>query len=874
MLRRRILASAMASVMAIGSVAVVASADETAAATKNVKTKADLEAYLKELDSFRNNELNDYGSISGEEMQAALDYADNVLENADATNDDYTAAYAMVAAVKAKLVIHSAEELKTLIDSCKKIYDSNNIYNEELGDLIYTAPSYETFYDAYDEAESVLNSSDSRIITDAYEALESAKKGLTALGTVTKAQFRSAIKEYESALKKEFEYDSWRVGTIDTGWAYWGYQGQTVAWGTLYEHAASINDGIKDAYKELDEIKALNKTSQVNLVDAYNACKAATTILNGFSADESERASKATVQKLLDKYHGRLVYGFNSTSAINLYKSVCDVVGKANLTVKQPINDYSFEFTDAPADDDDAFCIDEATYEVNPNGGSWKVNVTKMISAEVSVKTSSKTGKSYYIPLDDDGKYWTGAPVTPTKPAAGKYKLVSKGAAVDLTAFIPVTSEMVAENDENGGDYHYFNNVNDGDAPFAATIYGWPGPVIGSWGAIGPKNCGLSEDAGAAITATQDLDGSYTPTTGRDALTTHSNLVDALALAEVYLSGDKAAIAASDIYDIDTTDSIKDGSAKGSSAEWALVHRYLKYALSDVFDASYGTHTKAEIVELIDKCYELADLTGDAALFSVTHNRLVEARQDAQDWVKAANKIKDYKDNVTPVVINGNVMRGTGVATQVYEVLEKFYNALLKDYEAFKYSFGEIYDYIAKVSEMLDDGDLKPEAALTKALEDTAYALSTVKSIDKDANGDAIELENDAFTSDRVFQGFNRVYTKGDNEYDSIELLDGTKIKMPKSSANAESASHEALMKAYEALIAAVKEQTEVKFAVGDVDHSGKVDITDASLVLKYAFGVLPADANFDVTLADYDTVGGKGDIADASAILKAAFNL
>ena len=39
MLRRRILASAMASVMAIGSVAVVASAEDTAAATKQVKTR-------------------------------------------------------------------------------------------------------------------------------------------------------------------------------------------------------------------------------------------------------------------------------------------------------------------------------------------------------------------------------------------------------------------------------------------------------------------------------------------------------------------------------------------------------------------------------------------------------------------------------------------------------------------------------------------------------------------------------------------------------------------------------------------------------------------------------------------------------------------
>ena len=65
MLRRRILASAMASVMAIGSVAVVASAEDTAAATTQMKTKADLEAYVKTFEGFRSKEINDYASKSG-----------------------------------------------------------------------------------------------------------------------------------------------------------------------------------------------------------------------------------------------------------------------------------------------------------------------------------------------------------------------------------------------------------------------------------------------------------------------------------------------------------------------------------------------------------------------------------------------------------------------------------------------------------------------------------------------------------------------------------------------------------------------------------------------------------------------------------------
>lgn len=859
MLRRRILASAMASVMAIGSVAVVASADDvaTASATKNVKTKADLEAYLKELDSFRNNELNDYGSISGEEMQAAFDFADNVLGDDDSTNDDYTAAYAMVAAVKNKLAIYSAEQLKTLIDSCKKIYESNNINNEELGDLIYTADSFDTFAGAYDEAESVLTSADSRIITDAYEALDSAKKNLSPLPSVTKAMFRTALKAYEAALKKEFAFESWRVGTVDTGGAYWGYQGQTVAWGTLYEHAASINADVNAAYKELDEIKALNKTTQSNLVDAYKACVEATTILNGFSADDSSRASKATVQKLLDQYHGRLVLDYNKTSATDLYDSVVACVGAAGLNVKQPINNYSFEYVTGAVTTANAFYIDEASYSVNPNGGVWSTSVTKLISAEISVKTN-KAGKAYYIPLDTDGKYWTGEAVTDFKPVTGKYKLVSKGATVDLTDYIKVDSTMVTADSNN----HGINNVIDGDSDIILAIKQYAAPQIGQWGSI----------SGAA----QDMDGEYVPTTSEtgDPIATYADLAIAMELAETYIAGNKDDIKASGIYDIDTTDSISANSAKGSSSEWALVYRYLKYALSDKYDAAYGTHTKAEVVALIDQCYELADLTGDAALFSVSHNILVEARQEAQDWVKAANKIKTYKDNVTSASVTGSKINGDLVATQVYDALNGYYNTLKKDYEAFKYSFGEIYNYIGEVSDMIDSGDLKAEAALTKALEDTAYALSVVKPIDKDANGVDVELDNDAYTTDRFFQGFNRVYTLGDNKYDSIELLDGTRVEMPKSSENAASATHAALTTAYEALIAAVKAQTEVKYAVGDVNHDGKVDIADASLVLKYAFNVLPEGTEFDVALADYDTVGGKGDIADASAILKAAFKV
>ena len=171
---------------------------------------------------------------------------------------------------------------------------------------------------------------------------------------------------------------------------------------------------------------------------------------------------------------------------------------------------------------------------------------------------------------------------------------------------------------------------------------------------------------------------------------------------------------------------------------------------------------------------------------------------------------------------------------------------------------------IAEVKDSIDNGDLKATDALTAALENTAYYLSVVQSIDVDANGNSIELDNDAFTSDRQFQGFNRVYTKGDNEYD-LTVDSSTTVKIPKSSANAASLSHANLTAAYEALLAAVKEQTEVKTVVGDVNGDGVVNALDAAAILK----AVAAGTAIDAAAGDYNA-DGVVNALDASAILKA----
>ncbi len=836
MLRRRILASAMASVMAIGSVAVVASAETATAATTQVKSRDDLKAYIDSLDSFRSSKIYDYGSVSGENFLNALEYADNVLDNTKSTVDDYTTAYAMVEAVYNKLKIYTAEELKALVNSSKSIYETNNINNEDLGDAIYTADSFSAFEEAYENAESVLNSADSRIITDAYEVLYAAKAALSPLDVVTKAQFRAALKAYETALSKEFAYDAWRVGTLDTGWAYWGYQDQSVAYGTVYEHVASLKTGINDAYGEFDEIKSVNKTTQTNIVDAYKACVAATTVLNGFKADDTNRATKANVKTLLNQYNGRLVYDYKTTDAEKLYEAVVALLG-ADKVHNRKGDKYSSNIDmklAGVAAGADAWYVVDSSYTVNPNGWTWSNSVNKKNSAEISIKTDSK----FYIELTKDG-YATGNVAT-DKTGFDYYKLINAKSEVDLTDYIKVDAASVDHDTDN----HLINNVNDGDAPQGYS------PVIGQWGAI----------AGAA----QTMNGSYT-NSSNETVDTYGDLGKAMELAELYLTGEKKDIEGNTlIEDIDTIDAISAGSAKGSSTEWTLVYRYLKYALADKYDASYGTKTKADVSALIDKCYELAELTGDAALFSCNHNILVTARQDAINWVKAANKIKTYKDNVTPADCTGTIINGSLIATQVYETLEGKYNQLLNDYNAFKYSFEQIYIEISEVKDSIDNGDLKATDALTAALENTAYYLSVVESIDVDASGTSIELDNDAFTSDRQFQGFNRVYTNGDNEYD-LKLDSSTTVKIPKSSKNAASLSHANLTAAYEALLAAVKEQTEVKTVVGDVNGDGVVNALDAAAILK----AVAAGTAIDAAAGDYNA-DGVVNALDASAILKA----
>ncbi len=831
MLRRRIFSGAMASVMALSSVAVVASAEET-----QVKTKADLEKLVNETygDAFRSDKLSEYGSVSAEAVLDALEAADAVLYDAEADAEDYTVAYMMVEATVARLVIHTAEELQALIDDCKAIYETNNIYNEELQDNIYTIETYDALCIAYDNATNYVTSSSSVDITEAYEQLADAKSKLSKMAVVSKSMFRSVMKQYEALIADEYKYEDWRRGSFG-GWSdinsgqYWILANTTgkASFGMVWEGLMAVQDDINAAYESIDAIKTLSKTSDVDIVTGYQMAQDAVSVYGGWTVDESTRATKSGVNALLKEYHGCLVYDYNATSTTALYDAIAGVDAKVS-------GDTKFNVTNGNT--------------ANYNG--CEGGVTKLVSASWTIKPSI----NIYVPVDANG-YWTGEGIASgTRPDettldtmdAVKWQLISAKSNYDLTKIIAVTKDMVCSDANNWKDNQSGDNWSN---PECNTVLDQASEWMMGWGWVLK-----GEPTGV------DADGKPTGSRIRDDLVdakydTIIKLSDAYALAMDYLAGTWSMT-----DDVDTTGVVANDDYKGNSKEWALVYRYLKYALQDKYDASVSSdkYTKADVKALIEKAYELAELTGDAAIFEEAHMDLVEARQAALDWVKNASSDKMYKEYTPGTDAEGDAYVDSN---QAYKTLWAKYEKLEKAYNAMKYSFGDIYEKLAEVSEMIDDGDLEATTALMTALDATAYALSVV-SDEIETTVHAAYDENPGFDVDRVLQAHNRIIT---NTEDAVEVsadIGGVTTK------DGKNPTHAALCSAYESLLAEIKAQTAPEVLLGDVDGNGTVNALDAAALLQ----AIVADKALDLAVADYDK-SGTVNALDASAILIAIVN-
>ena len=772
MLKKRILASSMASVMALSGVSLVAFAD-----TKDygeAVTKTELEAYVKSFDKFVADELDGYGTIQADYFRQAIDHANVVLSDSKAEAKDYTAAYQMIKAIKEKLVIKTNDELKALIKDNQAKYDGNNILNELYQDNIYKVSTYEKFTAAFDDAQFFVDSGDSRGITDAYLALESAVKGLEELTSITKADFRTALANYEKLEYSMRSYESWRRGTISvvpkTGVAgnsanakkivskkavvtmdqlinlVYGDGMGTFAYldGGVWKNltftaaatdqlignwtvATNLKDEIKAVGDEFAEAKGVVKTTKPEIVDAYKAAVEAVDVFKSWTADNYNSGSKSSCSSLEKKFHNQLVEEYNITDIETVLGTSATAAAGAPQTVENV---------------------------VLGSGTTVTANITYNVD-----KHTLTASKAVYIITDKS----TGL-------------IVARGGTLAVSDFY-ATSDLARTALSDGEQVQTISANTDMLKYFGYTV---------------------TNDDSALDIAFNDLYGAYLGFTFPADAATAKTLIDTIA--------DGKTIA----------------KCSGSTAEWILIWRKLAYALDDAFPAPVAgeTITLKMLEAKIAEAYELCDKTGDAALFATPYAAVVEDRQVANAFVKVAKATTGYKDGDTldeaNLVADYNDANGESESevdvAAVYNALKASVAELSKWYNDFKYSYDEVRATIAEVADAIDKGDVKGDK-LTAALTACAYDLSVL--VPSNVTGALTFDTNLAFDADRTFQPVNR-------------------LKTDKTIANAVALTSEekALVASYAALIKAYAEAKAGDADKGyDLTADGNVDFDDVQFL-------------------------------------------
>lgn len=700
MLKKRILASSMASVMALSAVSVVAFADETATDIKSEYiTKAVLKEYVesKEIDNLVNGDIFDYGTIQADNFQNAYDHAQNVIADSKATNEDATAAYQMLKSVKSKLEIITAERLKALLDECKPTYDKNNIRNDELNDNIYDPAKFGNFQNAYDTADLYVDSEDGRLISDAYYDLKDKYDALKELPTVTKQQFRDVIRDFDAMLTKKADYEMWRRGTVSVK-PTTGSSGKDltkavyVTYGDLYdivwgnsdvsvvskvnEKAAddvltpatdktwiavsagktstdtattdTVYDLVKGQFQRFDKIKSSNTTSDLDVMAAYKAAQEAVNVFKSWKADNTARAAKANITTTINKYRAKLAADYATDLITNLTGTAFD--GKL-------------------------------TYDADAKTLKATANITLKIDKSTNLICVNAAGTAYNAAPDANSYY--------EQPVSAKQ---------DIMKYIPIKAANVTN----------------------TTIE-------------------AKEDALKEIL------------TIVEAYAAAAKANTAAAYQAAYDSNDDTGYVGLDAYDENGTVA----KPAGSTGEYTLINRALTYALSDLYPEATTPckHTKKNIQDLIKSAYDLADDTGDSYVFAALNKDLADEREDALLWVTEANATKGYKDNETEIF---------GVLSdEEYHDLFGAYDALKKEFAKYPYSYGEIAAKIAKVSNDIDDGVYGKSADTVKAaLDAVSYGLSTL--VAHDENNAAFTSDRELNEFNRLYVVDDNVATSSE----------------------------------------------------------------------------------------------------------------
>lgn len=847
MLRRRIFSSAMASVMALTSIAVVANAEET---INQYKTKADLEAIVAEYgsDAYLNSEAAKkfYTDDDFRLLNEALAYGNAMIADAAATFDDYTVAWRMINScikyhvddkVCCGLVSSQtqfADNMEDLLEEAKAVLDTNNIRKESeaIQDRKWDATKFAalrtTYTQMYGQYASMIvtannGESGADFLNEIYEnyateATNDAKaidadchafrKVLTELynselTAITKEMFRDAVKEYQYQLQQEFKYETWRRNST-----WWSNPLTRQTFGQAFAALVAADNAkadpedetavkpISDKLEEFLNFENITSTTKEDIVAAYKACVNATAAFKAWTPDNVNAYTKIAVMKKMNEYAKQFAYVYAQTSAAELYAAIEEVTTVTTVT--------------------------------NP---AWRVVISsdgKIGYNEYKVLVDADV----YVPVDKDGK-WTGHEVSPVFikndeiPADMKlagvenYQRIAKTIAFDIANILkaPIIEEPEEIFEANGYD-----------------------PA---------------------------LDYAYW-------------------LANYYINVDTAQNEIYDIDDsIDTTAKIKKGQVgSGAAAEWDIVYRFLSYAIADNFTGGqFGDDTinakdlysMRQIEALLEKCYALLKETADAKIFSACADNLTKACEEAQEWIANAKSDPDYQNYKGGVGADGAYEE----STIVYKTLYAEYIKLVKEEAALSLKFKDIYDAIARVSEAIDNGEVEYSEAIDKALDQAAYWLNaTPLYIEYTLDEKGLTKAEDKYYDNapfnnlkEVFYGHNRVITlNAPSQY--IMSLQGYIYADADNSATDTvpnlNDQHDELQAAYKTLTDLELLGAVPEFDLGDVTMNGTVDAMDALAVLEHAAGIkaLSEDA---LAYADVDGNGAPATALDALEILKIA---
>lgn len=905
MLRRRIFSSAMASVMALSSIAVVAQAEET----KAFKTKADLDKLINETlgDYWRENTLVTYADSYVDAMNSVLDTAEAILNNAASVDKDFTVAYYMVKGAEAHLHHYTLNDLKKLVEKDKPLREDDNILNEELMDNKYDPDAKQKFDDAWDEALSVVEyeSIDPNEIDNAYVDLDNADD-LEELETVTKGDYRAAIKTVEDIIANASKYDRWRRGTMANCWAFncpidigtdeslgWTFSRQPMAYGALVDTMLSTLDKINEKYEYIDNIKNLVKTSDETLVKMCKWARYIGAAFKEWKPDDVNRGTKTNITALLKEYHNQMVYDFEKTAtedAISLITSadadLLVVVDGEELEADVATGDAAWDITEG------AVTLLDGDYYGHWCGdcNSWDGKFYKTIEAHLYIKPSA----TIYIPLNEetgyinlDGDVYYGD--EPEDYTSAKYQRVGKNLKFDLAKLIPVQLDSVLDYDYSA-DAHTI----DGGVEYAANL------TLVNVDKVAASFEGIADDVKFDLynpdaLSYYDVDDDKATDLkvygeqdyGVDFATAYENAI-------AYLNGEydiDENATANVVTDLETSIHYLDDSGvvgqkngapadiTGSSKEWTLVYRYLKYALEDRYDATPLSeaaackHTRADVQDLIDQAYAVADRVGETSIFAASHDNMMVVRQAAIDWKRISQTDRYYKEYTTEYTfVDHSTLDGSGEPTKmdahsdvVYHKLEAAINNVLQEEAALAITFGEIYDKIWQTAEDIDNGKLNSSVELITAMQNTAFRLALVEQeiVYNEGAGCVVPYaDNAAFNDEWEILRNNRLITDLDEaETDAtfIDTLGGTIHATPVHA----NPTHYALNGEYSALKATIKKnEPQKEVLLGDADLNGTAnEVSDAIAALQmFVDNKYVAEADMD---EDKDV-----DVDDAKTIL------